>query len=1738
MSPSQPEYLPLLSGQAGMWFAQQLDPASPAYQVHEYVEIHGPVDPGLFERALHRAVLDCETLRLRLVPGGQELRQFVEPDPAWRFVPVDVSAETDPWEAAVRWMRTEYLRPYDLETGPACAFALIRLAADHHIWSLRAHHAMGDGHSGPLFAARVAEVYSTWAEGRTLPDESGIPPFARLVEVEAEYRASAQFEADRQYWQDRLADRPTAVNFAGRFAPASHTHLRHALRLGPEYMATLRTSARRLGVSWTVLVLAAAAAYTSRVTGSGDVVLGFPVAARSGEVARSTPGVVNNVVPLRLAVDPQEPLSALIKKTSRAAREALRHQRYRYEEIRRDLGLVASSGQLFGPTVNIQSFDYNLTFGGHPSTTHNLSSGPVEDLNILIYDRQTGDGAGLVVDANPALYRPEEIAAHCRRFQHYLAALAAADGTQPLHEVELLDAAERQQVLTDWNDTAVEPPSATLPTLFEAQVARTPEAVALVSGDRELTYRELNTRANRLAHLLIRRGVGPEALVAVCLERSADLVVALLAVLKAGGAYLPIDPDYPADRIAYTLADARPVVVLASGATAAAVPAGGIPVVPVDRIEPATSDDATSAGFTSDDADPGVAVLPGHPAYVIHTSGSTGRPKGVVVPVGALVNFLAAMQRRFALGPTDRLLAVTTVAFDIAALELYLPLLNGARVVLAPRETVRDPRALRDLLTASGATAMQATPSLWHALTAEAASLDGSSADAPSARDALAGDALAGLRALVGGEALDSGLARTLTARTAGVTNLYGPTETTIWSTAHEVGDEHGEVLPIGRPIDNTRAYVLDEALRPVPAGVAGDLYLAGSGLARGYLGRPGLTAERFVACPFEAGDGPLAPSPAAGRYPQPEGGQGGGLLLPGGGQGGRMYRTGDVVRWTVDGELEFLGRADDQVKIRGFRIELGEVQAALASCPGVAQAAVSVREDAPGDHRLVGYLVAEHDADVAALPALARAAAAERLPEYMVPSAVVVLESLPLTANGKLDRKALPAPDYAAAGAGAGRAAENLSEEILCALFAEVLGLPSVGVEDGFFDLGGHSLLATRLGSRVRSALGVELPLRTLFEAPTPAALARRLDGGATLRPPVVAVEERPAPVPLSYAQQRLWFLGQLEGTSSGYNIPAALRLSGALEPDALAAALRDVMERHEVLRTVYSPVDGEPVQRVLPIESVPFELTVEPVDGEEELAVAVNRSAGRPFDLATEPPLRADLFTLAPEQHVLVLTLHHIAGDGWSFGPLGRDLSTAYAARVRGGSPAWSPLPVQYADYTLWQRELLGSEEDSEGLLAGQLGYWREALAELPEELTLPFDRPRPAVASHRGGDVELTVPAELHTNLLELARKEGVTPFMLLQAALAVLLSRLGAGQDIPIGTPIAGRTDEALDELVGFFANTLVLRTDLSGNPTFSELLSRVRETGLGAFAHQDVPFERLVEELAPTRSMARHPLFQVILTLQNTVEARLELPGVDVELSTAGDPTANFDLAFEVRERYTSTDTPDGLAVRIVFAAELFDRSSVEVLGQRWLRVLTALTTDPTQPVHAVPVLDTEERHLLLDTWATRPALATPDGTLTAHFETQAAHTPDATALTDGDTHLTYRDLNERANQLAHLLTDHGVHPETLVAVRLDRSTDLVIALLAVLKAGGAYLPIDPDYPTDRVTHMLDDARPTLLLTTGTTHTDIPTNGIRTIPIDTIDLSDHPRTNPPTTATPDHPAYVIYTSGSTGRPKGV
>ncbi|MEU8893315.1 amino acid adenylation domain-containing protein [Streptomyces sp. NPDC048442] len=1084
----------------------------------------------------------------------------------------------------------------------------------------------------------------------------------------------------------------------------------------------------------------------------------------------------------------------------------------------------------------------------------------------------------------------------------------------------------------------------------------------------------------------------------------------------------------------------------------------------------------------------------GDAAYVLYTSGSTGRPKGVVVSHGALRNFLFAMGSRVPVGVGERWLAVTTFGFDISLLEVFLPLVSGGVVVVADRGVVRDPVELGALVRAEGVSVMQATPGLWRALVE------------------VDPEAVRGLRVLVGGEALDGGLGAVLAGLGVSVWNMYGPTETTIWSTGALLGD--GGRVPIGGPIENTRVYVLDGRLGLVAPGVAGELYVAGEGVARGYLGRPGLTAERFVSDPF----GPA---------------------------GSRMYRTGDLVRWGAGGVLEFVGRVDDQVKVRGYRIELGEVESALAAAPGVARTVATVREDTPGDRRLVGYVVPAEGVTVD-VEAVRRQAAAV-LPEYMVPSAVVVLDSVPLTPNGKTDRKALPAPSVSTP---ARREARTVQEDLLCGLFAEALGVARVGVESSFFELGGHSLLATRLVSRVRTVLGVELPIRTLFEAPTVAALARRIDGEAAAARPALVRRERPAEIPLSFAQRRLWTLSRLGATAGTYNIPLVTRLRGPLDVPALESALADLVCRHESLRTVFPDTDGNPRQVVLtPEEARPYLHVVETDEAGADEAVALARRSD--FALDTDLPLRAQLLHLGADEHVLVLVLHHIAGDASSMKPLVRDLAAAYTARAAGAAPQWAPLPVQYADYTLWQREVLGDEDDPDSEISRQLAHWTQALKGLPEELDLPTDRPRPEEAGHDGGLVPLVLDTALHADLLDLARSSRTTVFMVLQAALATVLTRLGAGTDIPIGTPVAGRGDEALDDLVGFFVNTLVLRTDTSGDPTFRELLARVRESDLAAYAHQDVPFERVVDAVGPRRSAAHHPLFQVMLSLDNAARADVSLAGL-----TGGEPgepagdgsgRAKFDFSVRLAERFTSEGVPAGLTGTAAFAVDLFDRETVESVVERFVRVLRAVVADADRRIADVEILAEGERDRLLygwnDTGRVLPGLLVPE-----LFEAQVVCAPDAPAVSWGEVELSYAELNGRVNRLARLLVGRGAGPESVVAIAVPRSVEMVVAVLAVLKSGAAYLPIDTEYPADRIAYLLEDARPRLLVTTAAAEPGIPAGaGAARIVMDAPktlaelagrpdgDLTDADRTAP---LTPRTPAYVIYTSGSTGRPKGV
>ncbi|MGN9762080.1 amino acid adenylation domain-containing protein, partial [Streptomyces sp. SD31] len=1698
----------LTSAQHEVWLAQQLDPRGAHYKTGSCLEIDGPLDHAVLSAALRHTMAETETLCSRfltdeqgrpyraycpLAPEGADETEGPDGVP---YTPVllrhfDLTGHEDPQAEAIRWMERDRATPVALDRPGLSSHALFTLGGGRHLYYLGVHHIVIDGTSMSLFYERLAEVYRALTQGRAVPPCS-FGDMDQLVATEETYRASARHAKDRAYWTELFADVPEPVSLTGRSSGLVLAPTVASLALGPERTGVLERAAEATGSAWARVVIAGVGAFLHRVTGAQDIVLSVPVTGRYGANARTTPGMVSNRLPLRLTVRPGQTFAQLIETVSDALRGLMAHSRYRGEDLNRELG---GSGVL-APTVNVMPYR-PVDFGGPLGVMRSISSGPTTDLNFVL----TGTpDSGLRVDfeGNPQVYDARDLTSLQERFVRFLEDLAA-DPTAPLDQAALLTPDERHRILTQWNDTAHEVSDATLPRLLAAQAARTPDHEAVAYEGSSLTYAELDGRADELARSLVARGAGPERFVAVAVPRSTELVVALLAVLKSGAAYVPVDPGYPADRIAHILHDAGAMLVLTTSDTEERLPDDGTPRLVLDGPAPAPAPEPAGAA-------PAPALDPRHPAYVIYTSGSTGRPKGVVISHRSIVNRLAWMQHAYGLDASDRVLQKTPSGFDVSVWEFFWPLTQGATLVVARPEGHLDPAYLADVIRREGVTTLHFVPSMLDVFLREPAAAS-----------------LTGLRRVFcSGEALSAELrTRFQAVSDVPLHNLYGPTEAAVDVTYWPCAEDSGTgPVPIGRPVWNTRMQVLDAALRPVPAGVPGELYIAGVQLARGYLGRPGLSAERFTADPHGA-------------------------------PGSRMYRTGDLARWNHDGSLDYLGRADQQVKLRGFRIELGEIEAALVRQPEVGQAAVVLREDRPGDQRLVAYTVPSGDTGPGSAALTARLR--ELLPDYMVPSAYVTLPELPVTPNGKLDRRALPVPDRTERSGG--RAPRTPREELLCTLFAEVLGVDAVGVDDGFFELGGHSLLATQLISRIRTALGAELSIQRVFESPSVAELAVALDETGRARTAVTA-RQRPDRLPLSFAQRRLWFIHQFEGPSPLYNIPAALRLTGHLDDAALSAAIGDVVARHESLRTVFAEDEHGPHQVILSAEQAAPRLEMVDSDA-ERLTEDIARVARHPFDLTGEVPLRTALLRVAPDEHVLLLVLHHIAGDGWSLAPLARDLGAAYAARLGGAAPDWAPLPVQYADYTLWQHELLGADGDGESEGTRQLSHWRQALAGLPERLELPTDRPRPARRDNAGDRLDVTVPADLHRSLAGLATETRTSVFMVLQAALAGLLTRLGAGEDVPIGSTIAGRTDAAVENLIGFFVNTLVLRTDTSGDPTFRELLGRVRDTDLAAYAHQDVPFERLVEALNPDRSTSHHPLFQVALTFDTTQQDALgelgRLPGVSATLMPVHTGLSRFDLVFAFDENRDAEGEPAGLNLAVEFSTELFDAGTVRALTERLVRLLTEVVAEPDARLGDVDVLVPGEHHALLVA-ANRPDSAAALGesvaaTLPELFEQQAARHADRTALTFEGTSLSYGELNSRANRLARLLVARGIGPDALVALALPRSAELVVALLAVVKSGAAYVPLDPGYPADRLAYALTDAAPAVLLTDRDTAGRLPAHEVPRIVLGDLaeadgdgpdayrsdDLAQSERVRP---LDPQDTAYVIYTSGSTGRPKGV
>ncbi|MER5931852.1 amino acid adenylation domain-containing protein [Streptomyces sp. NPDC002054] len=1671
--PSLSDVWPLTPLQSGFLFHALLNEDDfDAYQMQLAFRIAGPVDAERM-RAAGQALLDrypnlrtafvttSEGHQVQIVVDGVEL--------PWQEIDLSGLGEEARGEAFERFLVEDHAAHFDPVAPPMLRLSLVRMGPDHCELVLTAHHVLFDGWSFPILVQDILRLYGAAGELSAQPRvRGGYRDFLAWL-------SRQDRDASVRAWAAELAgvEEPTLLLTEAPAAAETSAIGQVSTPLSAEDARALARRAAEMGVTVNTLVQGAWAVLLGQLTGRADVLFGATVSGRPPAVpdVDSMVGLFINTLPVRVAYTPGETLAEVLTGLQERQAALLDHHHYGLSDIQQDTGLK----ELFDTLVVFQSYPVDQAAIAEAHTAGGISMAGFRAMSGSHYPLTVMVGADPYLQVN-LQYQPtaleraavETIAARLACVLRQL----VVDPHVPVGRVDVLEAGERER-LALVNDTSAPVVEVSVSELFERQAGASPDAVAIVCDGVELTYGEVNARANRLARVLAGRGIGRGSVVAVALPRSADLVVGLLAVLKAGGAYVPVDPKYPSDRLDFILGEARPQVILTDADTLSVLPQSGAAVLLLDAVDLAVGE----AG------DLGVVTGPEDLAYVMYTSGSTGTPKGVAVSHATVVNGVARLAEAVEAGPGRRALASTSVNFDVSVFEIFTSLCHGGSI-----EMVRDVLVLGERGGFDGqiiSTVPSAFAELVDLLT-----------------DATSVDTL-----VFAGEALPASLVARVRDAFPGVrvVNAYGQTES-FYATTHTVAGGEGSA-PIGSPLGNMRAYVLGPGLQPAPAGAVGELYVGGT-IARGYFERAGLTAERFVADPF-------------------------------GTPGARMYRTGDLARWNTHGQLEYLGRSDTQIKIRGFRIEPGEVEAALTAHPAVAQAAVVAHGG-----QLVGYVVSA-PVDVDDL----RTFAASSLPEYMVPSAFVLLDRLPLLPNGKLDRAALPEPEFVGV---AYRAPRTVQEKVLADVVAEVLGLgleqAAVGIDDNVFALGCNSLKATRIVSRIRTELGVEIPIKAVFGSPTIAELAAHLtDGSSTpLRRPLERFTERPERLPLSFAQRRLWFMDQLEGPSATYNIPLSLRLTGELDADALVAALRDVVARHEVLRTVcVEDADGVPMQVVVPVAEAVLDVPVLVVAA-ERASEAVAEVATYRFDLASEIPVRARILRIRPDEHILCLVIHHIATDGVSMAPLMREVSAAYAAHRAGRAPQFAELPVQYADYTLWQRELLGEASDPTSVLSRQSEYWRTELADMSHPIQLPTDRPRPEKFSHRGEMIDFTIDGETLAAVEQLALSRDVTVSMVMQSALTVLLHRLGAGEDIAIGSPIAGRTDEALNDLIGFFANTWILRADLEGNPTFEQLMGQVKDKALSAYGNQDVPFERLVEVLKPERSTAHHPLFQVMLAWQDVPRSGFDLPGLEAEFVSAVTGVSKFDLLFNLGESITG----DGRRVDgvIEYATDLFDRASVEQIADRFVRVLKQAVADPAVPVDRVDVLDAAERSELA-AWARAGGAGgpVPEVTLAAAFEAQAARTPGLPALTCEDVSLDYAELNARANRLARLLAARGAGPGQFVAVALPRSADLVVALLAIVKSGAAYVPIDPESPADRIAYILEDSNPQLVVTTAAVADRIPDSGVprlalaepateealAALPGHDLDGSEHTTPSRATDA-----AYVIYTSGSTGRPKGV
>jgi amino acid adenylation domain-containing protein len=1681
--------LPLSFAQQRLWFIDQLEPNTLGYNTGSALLLKGELNTQVLEQAFQGLVRRHEVLRTRFEVVDGEASQVIAPE-AVVSIPVTDLSVLPPEEReaeARRRVREEAEKPFHLDRGPLLRVNLLRLAEQEHVVIVVIHHIVCDGWSVGIIVRELTAHYEAYIKGEKPPLEDLKIQYADFAVWQRNWLQGQVLDDQLRYWRKQLADVPPLELPSDYPRSALGSDAGAKLKWDPsdDLSRKLKELSRREGVTFFMTLLAGLQLLLSRYSGQKDVTVGTPIAGRRWTEIESLIGFLANTLVLRADLSGKPSFKELLGQVREATLEAYRHQDVPFEKLveelrpERDL----SRTPLFQVMLVLQNVPYTeAELPGLTLSGMDMGSDAARfDLELTVVD--TGGKVGGVLAYRTNLFAESSVRRLLGNFENLLCEIVK-DQHRPVNELPILSLAERQQILVEWNRTETRYSKTTcVLELFEEQVARTPTAVAVEFGEEQLTYAELNGRANQLGRYLRKLGIRTDQTVGISAERDLQLMTGILSILKTGAAYVPLDPRYPPSRLSYMLEDSNMELLLTQEQFLETYSSFKKPIICLDTLWHEIAQQS--------EENLNIAVDGANLAFLVYTSGSTGKPKGVAMVQGALTNLVNWQRLNSAGGQPLRTIQFASVSFDVSFQEIFSTWCAGGSLILLGDDTRRDPLQLWQVIRNKKVERIF-LPFVALQQLAEVADI-ATGGPAPLREVITAGEQLKTTPVLQRFfEQLPS----------VPLENHYGPSETHV-ITVHRLAQFPGEwppLPPIGKAIANAQVYVLDEACEPVPVGVVGEVYLGGVCLSRGYMNRPDWTAERFV--PNHLGMEP----------------------------GTRLYRTGDIARYLPNGELDFMGRKDHQVKLRGFRIELGEIEAVLQEHPQVEHAAVAVREDQPGEKRLVGYLVSREKS----LPPMdeLRKFLREKLPDYMVPALFVELQEVPLTPTGKLDRKRLPKPE----GGGTSLlyvAPKTAIEEIMCSIWAEVLRREQVGTQDNFFDIGGHSLLATQVMARIGDALHIELPVRRLFEAPTVAGLALVIDqmkaaGGAEEVPPIVRVPRDQA-FPLSFAQQRLWFLDQLQPGSAAYNIPVALRLHGALQINVIERALSELVRRHEALRTTFETVDGD-ARQVIATPSdftlVLTDLTSMPAPSREtEVLRLAQLEVQHPFDLSRGPLLRVKVVRIEHLHHVLLLTMHHIVTDGWSMGIIVREIARLYEAYLKNEDPGLLELKVQYADYAVWQRAWLQGE-----VLERQIAYWRKQLAGVPI-LDVPTDHARGPVESPAGASIDWELPEEVACKLKELSRREGVTLFMALLAGFQLLLSRYSGQQDIAVGSPIAGRTRTDTNDLIGFFVNTLVLRTHLSGGLSFRGLLAQVREKTLEAYEHQDVPFEKLVEELHPERDLSRPPLFQVMFSLLNIPIGELELPGL--KLSGVNVPLAieKFEMSLFAGERQGRIQ---GL---LSYRIELFAESSMKRLVDHFKNLLTEVVGAPQRPVGELTMLSAAERQLLLE-W--NPALTTyPQTCIHELFEAQVQRTPNAVAVIHEERQLSYVELDRKANQLAQALRRWELGPEALVAICVERGLEMIIGLLGILKAGAAYVPLDPAYPKERMAYMLEDTQAPVLLTQRRLRDQLPPYAGRVVELDGAwaDPGEQDGEKPASKTKPENLAYVIYTSGSTGKPKG-